>query len=908
MSRTGFPSGTNYAGTYLIRGEYGIPGGYIDEVYEDVECPSGCNFLAGTPINVVNNGPGTIHADITGINIELAKGGTITGNITDAIANPIAGVTVKAYQASGDEAANSVTNILGNYTLKGLPLGDYYVFTENDFQYLDEVHDGSLCEPFCNPVTTAASPIVVVSPAPAIGPVVDFQLSAAGTISGTVSSAAKGGGIAGVDIEVYDALGNFISVVQTAVDGSYALSSLGAGEYHVRSRNSLGLVDQLNDGTACVAAACRVRNSDPIVLSEGGVVSNVDLTLSIAGRIVGEVTDQDSISPMEGVSVNIYDARGVWAGLDLTDNLGAYAFGGLGSGDYYAVTRGTADYIDEAYDEVVCPAACDSLNGSALAVVAGDDTIADFDLSAGAAISGNVTGDGQALVGVLIQVYNDAGIPIASTATNASGNYEVQHIPNGDLYVRTQNDLGFADQLWSALTCVGYCDITNGTAVQIVGGADQGSINFALGSGGGITGTVTGPGNVAVSSVELLAIDSNGFVVGSGLSDHNGQYSIGGLITGQYQLRSLNTIGLVDEVYNNQSCSPTPCLLTNGNSVTVSTGSSSNNIDFSLVSGIGISGTATDPFGNPLLSGAAILFDSNGDEVMSVAMENGFWEFQGVVAALYYVVIKNDLGLVDQLFLNQDCPGASCDVTAGTPIDLTTKGSGGLSGFDLTLPVGNTISGTLTGVDINPIAYARIYIFDSSGVEAGQAITDGLGEYTSEGSFPDGTYYLATSNGVVRGVNNGEVNQLWPGLDCPLDCDPTAGDAIQVAGQAVTGVDLQTTVGGSISGLIEDSNSSALVYVAVEVYEDTGSDVRLAGRARSNSLGEFTIDGLPTGTFYLRTVDTGGYADSVFGGDECEPDCDVSTGTPLALAEGQDLTGITIALSVDPIIFVNGFE
>ena len=69
-------------------------------------------------------------------------------------------------------------------------------------------------------------------------------------------------------------------------------------------------------------------------------------------------------------------------------------------------------------------------------------------------------------------------------------------LPTGGYYVQTNNTLGYVDELYDNIPCVG-CDVTVGTKVQLTAGATTAGVNFALAKGGGgpaIAGTVTRAG------------------------------------------------------------------------------------------------------------------------------------------------------------------------------------------------------------------------------------------------------------------------------------------------------------------------------------------------------------------------------------------------------------------------------
>src|SRR6185503_967721 len=90
-----------------------------------------------------------------------------------------------------------------------------------------------------------------------------------------------------------------------------------------------------------------------------------------------------------------------------------------------------------------------------------------------------------------ISVYNSSGRSVASADSDGSGHYTTSPgLPAGTYFARTSNWLGYVNELYNDITCLG-CDATNGAPIAITTGATAGGINFALAMGGRIAGTVT---------------------------------------------------------------------------------------------------------------------------------------------------------------------------------------------------------------------------------------------------------------------------------------------------------------------------------------------------------------------------------------------------------------------------------
>lgn len=896
LSRTGFPPTTVFANTFLLRNNFGFGRGYADQEYSGASCPFlSCGPTSGTPIAV------TAAGDVTGVDFALVKAGSIAGAVSASGGGGLRGVTLEAYNGAGKLVSRARSNALGGYRLIGLPSGTYFVRTSNNLGYQDKLYNNLSCEPFCNPVT--GTPVSVTAPATTAG--INFSLDQSASLSGTVS----GSHSANVTVELYGAIGNFLRSTTTSGTGNFTFADLAGGRYYLRTRNAYGDADSLFSGQPCVGTACQVRRGTPIDVGPGVVVTGKNLTLSAPGVIAGQVTDQATSNAKSGVLLELYDARGALAASTTTDSTGNYTFDALASGNYYVVTRGTPGYIDESYNNAPCPAACDGLNGTPIAVSAGSTSTANIALAQGAQISGNLNSGASPIVGAIVQVYNAAGVPVGQIATNASGNYQIDTLPDGSFYVRTQNVLGFIDELYNNRPCSGYCDVVNGDPVAIAGGVSVGSINFVLAGGGSISGTVTSSaGGAPIALATLQAYDINGVPAGSTRTDASGHYTVGGLKNGSYRLRTANTAGFVNEIYNAHACSPTPCTLSSGNTIAVS--GAVGGIDFALDPGGTISGTATDQFNNPLPTGTATLYDSNGVDIVSAPVADGVWEFDGLANGTYYVLVENDVGLIDQLYNAVPCPAGACNIAAvGTPITLTGgRGAAFTStaAIDLKLATGQTISGHVKDSATNaPLANATVYFFNASRALVGDGVTDALGDFTSSGGFAPGTYYAATANGVARGVEGGYINGLYSGGNCLLGCDVLTGTSITVNAAPVTGVNFNLGKGIGFAGKVTDAANNPLALVTVEIVD---ANNQAAGSFTTDSLGHYAVDGLPAGSYYARTRNNLGLQDILYGGAACNGNCNIRSSNPIPTAVGSEPQNINFVLQLPDPLFKDGFE
>ena len=915
-SRTGFSPGPYFLSSFLLRNNTPIGAGYIDELYNDLACPyASCGLTSGTPINVAA-------VDISGFDMALSRGGAISGTVINTLGgSPLFGVELKAFNSAGDLVAVARTNPNGKYRLEGLPPGNYYLSTNNALGFQDELYDGQSCEPFCNPVTGTA--VTVVGTATTSGR--NFSLDQSVTVSGVVSN---GGVAANVAVEIYGQIGNLLRSTVTNASGTYTFADLAPGRFYVRTRNLLGRTDDLyyqagnaNNTSAtkpdCVGLACQIRRGTPIDVIAGASFTGANLALLAPGQISGVITNAASSATMSGVTLDLIDARGALVGSRSSSAAGAYNFNALASGNYYLVSRGTPGFVDLAYPNAPCPGSCNGLNGSAITVATGASvTGINLALASGGSISGTVRNSATNLPipGATVQVYNATAVPVAQIATNPSGNYELSNVANGNFFVRTQNALGFVNEVYNNRACGGYCDLLNGNAVNIAGGVPVGLIDFSLDAGGSISGRLTNASTSnGIALAEVQAIDINGLIASRSNTNATGNYTLGGLQPGNYKLRTSNTAGFINQIYRTPtplSCSPSPCALTAGTVISVA--GAVTGINLALTPGGTISGTAADLFNNPLPSGTAVLLDSTGVEVLSNPIVNGLFEFNGLANGSYYVLIRNNSGLIDLLFPNAPCPGGACNITAvGTPITLAALRSvNATANIDLRLPSGRALAGRVTRSG-QALSGVTVYFYNASGAVVASGTTDALGDYASNASLPAGpgnSYFAATSSPSQRGAGAGLINEAWNNVPCMLNCGvPSIATAIPLAAGVapLSGIDFDLQAGAALRGVVRNSFGNPLSLVTVIVVDSAGLSV---GSGQSDSLGNYSVDGLVAGTYYARTSNTLGLQDQLFGGAACAAGCNPLLGTAISVVGTNTTNSIDFSLNQPDPLFRNGFE
>ncbi len=172
----------------------------------------------------------TAGADAGNTNFGLVLAGVITGTIRDSLAQPIAGIDLDIFDvSSGVRLRRGATSAVdGTYQFDRLQPGTYIVRA-------DPTPAQSYATQYYNGKTTQSTADVIAVTSALTTSSIDFALSSAGTISGTVTHATLGIPLPGLDLDIYDA-NTLIKLVQTAITdslGNYSLTNLPPGQYFV---------------------------------------------------------------------------------------------------------------------------------------------------------------------------------------------------------------------------------------------------------------------------------------------------------------------------------------------------------------------------------------------------------------------------------------------------------------------------------------------------------------------------------------------------------------------------------------------------------------------------------------------------------------------------------------------------
>ncbi|HEU0316844.1 MAG TPA: carboxypeptidase regulatory-like domain-containing protein, partial [Solirubrobacteraceae bacterium] len=517
----------------------------------------------------------------------LAAGAEISGVVSDATGRPLGGLEVDLYDSSRTRIESTSTAGDGSYTFAGLPAGTYYVgfdatsFCGSDCSNVRPAFlagSGLLPQFYMGQATLAtATPIVLGAGEDRTG--VDAVLQTGGQIAGTVTGPA-GTPVASLEVELYDAMDNIVSVTFTAQDGSYRFPGLASGTYHVGVVDPSGrFAPSFYNGKATLASA------DPVDVVAGQATSPIDLMLTAgpSGGISGTVTDSTG-APRGGVDVSVLDASGTPVGFASTAADGAYVVNGLPAGLYnvgFALASGGSQNLAPQYYDGTPTGASAPPSPPAVRVAAAVVPNVDAHLQPAGEITGTVTDvAGHQLAGILVTVYRPDGSPVAETTTDSAGVYGVTGLADGSYVVGFDSGPGGANYLKRFFlqgTATGSPTLAGATVLTLTGTPPTPlhGIDIELPAGGQIAGTVTDSlGNPLAGATVTVYLGAN--PVGTVRTGALGGYLETKLDAGSY------TVGFALPGYLSQFYRGSPDMA-GATPVVVTVGSTTSSIDAALV-------------------------------------------------------------------------------------------------------------------------------------------------------------------------------------------------------------------------------------------------------------------------------------------------------------------------------------
>ncbi len=749
---------------------------------------------------------------LTGKDAELASStatNVITGKVTGPGGLPISGADIELYDSNGDQVDTAMTGGQGRYTLY-VNDGTYKLHLAPDSGSSTGLHgqwyDGAATKASATPITINGD-----------AKVANFQMTGGGTVSGTVTSA--GGPLAGIGVTVYrydssDDWWQGAATTTTDAAGKYTVVAP-AGNVRVQFSGT-GVADQY------YANATDIDSATDVHVTSGGTVTGIDAAMAALTKVTGTVTSGGD--PVGWADISFYSNSGSFYGY--ANALGKYT-AWVAPGTYRASASANG-YSTDRHGVTV---------GSA-----SPQSGVNFSLDADGWVSGTVKDGSNVLIaGASVTVETPDG-DTWDGSTNVEGAYRI-YVPTGTGYKLQVAADGYVSQYYKNARNAGAA-----TTFPVNAGAGTTLDPMTLTKAGALAGTVTRGGSaVAGAKVTVYKRDR---------ANRDGWGRVDTAVTGSAGTWSVEGLD-PDVAYHvgvqagsQEQFAPNAGNVRAAADLTVPSGGTTD-ASVELAAPTHLSGTVTASANGTGVADVQVTVQRKHTDRFGkfswqaagsvTTSANGSYDVLASPGTYRLKFTDNNRALLTSWYVADG--SWSSHKQDADEIDAT---SGNVTGLDVAMPAGNTISGHITvGGALGVAASVTVFTQDGSGGwEAGPDFdADGSGDYRASG-LPAGTYRICAYAHAAKSACFSE-DIGFAGLD-----GTRAGADFDLTPQPLH----------TISGTVADLSGTALEEVRVEI------DVKLPDGTWETDQHTWTGDGgrfefdEPAGDYRVAVITDGVHA------------------------------------------------
>ncbi|MEM1095053.1 MAG: carboxypeptidase regulatory-like domain-containing protein [Bacteroidota bacterium] len=610
-----------------------------------------------------------------------------------------------------------------------------------------------------------------------------------------------------------------------------------------------------------------------VPVGEGEAVIGVDFQMAgrgsgVVGNITGRVAGDDGSTPTRGQVIVTSASNPFFFSSTGIRSDGTYMLSGLPSGDYITQAQ-VQGYLPQYFDGA-------STREAATPVPVAENVTTEnvnFSLSLGGVISGRVTDDaGQPLTDVELFAFanevpgdDSLGFVYANASTDADGRYTFTGLSEDTYRIFAVYSLdGFVFNTWYDSAS----SFSDATPVTPIIGTPQTNIDLTIDLPDGY-GSVSGVARfsdgsaVTRGAVHLTSPSSNdlfGGTVARTFVRSDGTYRFDRIPEGTYIVsvvaarENARLIQWYDGATTAEDATP----------IDVVAGVETSGIDFSVSSGATISGTVRNQRNEPLTD---VLVIAHKEEtartdtpMLSYASTgpDGTYRFIGLEEGANYRIQAT---VWTPFFAKELWYDNANSRDTATPVVATEAG---VTDVNLVFDDPNTfgqITGTVTYANGDPAPNVAVGLapLNSLGTADSLGLTINYFVFTgADGAYempdvPVGAYAL-----FAQLETNFVYELIWyDGAQGLADATP-----VQVAEDQVTeGINIVLpVVNGTLSGTVADRNAMPIAKASISVQPADGQGRGFYyGRAETDSLGAFSLDGLPDGDYYVNAFGCSGW-------------------------------------------------
>jgi len=548
-------SGGNYTISGILPGSYrvnfdatNVAGNYVSEYYNDK-----FTLSRADAINLISGQTTTIDA-------VLSPGGIMSGRVTDTGGNGIANVHVSVRNAyTTGQYKYKYTDGSGNYTIQGIPANlcrVYFNTDSTDASYVPEWYNDKTDSYFAE--------IFNVTPGQTFSGI-NAVLAPGGIISGRITDASTGAGIAEMEVYAYDLNGNMVNTYgYSDENGDYTIKGLATGNYKINfEAYYYNQYYNTNYSDQWYNDKYSLQTADMVAATAGQTTSGINAALAAGGgTISGRVTDENDAG-IAGVAVYVEKD---WTDVDCwdgqTDADGNYQVSGITEGAYHVYFYSPitpVSYAPQIYNGKVFKYGPEEEGDWVQVTNGGTTPNIDAVLSPAGTVTGRVTDEsGNGIPNIRVRLYNTAGDSFAfvNAATDYYGYYTITRVPPGQMKAYFSS----SDVMGGKYRCVFYNNkqtLTAADTFTVQAGITTTDIDAVMTEGGGgtISGYVRLKSGQALNGAVIRLYDTTGpySILSQVSGNSSGYFEFKGLLPGMYKLSASCKSIYATEWYNEKA-------------------------------------------------------------------------------------------------------------------------------------------------------------------------------------------------------------------------------------------------------------------------------------------------------------------------------------------------------------------
>jgi protocatechuate 3,4-dioxygenase beta subunit len=728
--------------------------------------------------------------------------------------------------------------------------------------------------------------------------------------------------VAGALVQIFNASNTLVAETRTAADGSYRFQALPKGEYRIEQFTPAGLID----GAAHVGTITGVRVG---VAGGGGQISAIRLPAGkdgthydfceaapakLSGYVYHDASNEGRRDSGEkgipGATVRLLDASGTVVATAITNEQGYYEFTNLLPGTYHVEELTPAGYLDgiDRAGTVAGGVSGQATNpGDAIRNVVLRQGQGGVEYNFGELVPASIEGlvhadrdgdceldpDEQALEGVVVQLYDSAGVMIAETKTDSAGKYRFGGLRPGKYSVVQIQPAGYFTGSQHAGSTGGNATVENRISdIPLVSAANSIENDFCEHPPSKLSGRVHADRDgdcmwdsdePLLANVRIELLDAAGNVLRQTVTDANGRYEFDNLPKGKYTVRETQPVGYLQGSQTAGSGGGNAQQQDQISEIAVGWGESLIEYNFCELEPASITGTVfvdsngdcihQPEIGETALAGVTIrLHDATGKVIattitnaqgrytfgnlrpaeyqISEVQPTGYYQGGQVVGSGGGIIAGDDYITAIRLLAAQDLVDYDfCELLPGSLAGMVFADSNDDCVYDPAL--GET---AISGVTIQ--------LIDASGTVVASTQTDTAGRYRFANLRP-GSYSvreLQPSGFFQGGQRIGSAGGRVGGVD--LITEIPVG-----AGQNLIDYDFCELLPGSLQGVVYVDSNRDCIYqpemgetpirdVTVELRD---ADGRIVATTRTDAAGRYRFENLAPGVYAVTEIQPAGF-------------------------------------------------